>query len=349
LLPGDRQVVHHFLLWQSNPAGNAQESLIGGWAAGANQEPLPAGTARLLRKGHKLIGDFHYHPTGQAATDRTRLGIHFADPAEIEKELVNLWILNAEFQIPAGDPNYAASASHVFPQDSKILGLTPHMHYRGKDMTYTATYPDGRQETLLRVSKYDFNWQTGYEFAEPVAIPAGTRVDVLAHWDNSTGNPANPDPERDVTFGTDSTDEMLIGFVDYVVDEGISPKPVSLVLGKLAELAENHPGRVWRVDIERDPTKGPEPSAIHLPIDGPGGWYVQFGNAVLPAPINEIVWTGNQVTAKANVPGQPMELRGTVDEATGEIDLILVTPQGEGQAHGTPAERAKAAAVLPVG
>jgi hypothetical protein len=349
VLPGDRRVVHHFLLWLANESGTGQESLLGGWAAGANQEPLPPGTARLLKQGRALIGDFHYHPTGVAATDRTRIGVHFADPEEVEKELVNLWILNAEFEIPAGDPDYGASASHVFPQDGKILALTPHMHYRGKDMTYTATYPDGRQETLLRVSKYDFNWQTGYQFAEPVAIPAGTRVDVVAHWDNSPDNPNNPDPTRNVTFGTDSTDEMLIGFVDYVVDEGISPQPVSLVLGKLAELAENHPGRVWRVDIEREPGKGLEPSAIHLPLQGPGGWYVQFGNMVLPAPINEIVWDGNRVTAKAMVPGQPMELDGAVDEATGELDLTLKTAQGEGRIVGTPAEKAKAAAVLPVG
>ncbi|HVS63954.1 MAG TPA: cytochrome c [Thermoanaerobaculia bacterium] len=349
VLPGDRQVVHHFLLWQSNESRTAQESLIGGWAAGANQEPLPEGTGRLLKKGHALIGDFHYHPNGTASTDRTRVGIHFADPEVVEKELVNLWILNAEFEIPAGDPDYGASASHVFPQDGRILGLTPHMHYRGKDMTYTATYPDGHRETLLRVSNYDFNWQTGYEFAEPIEIPAGTRIDVAAHWDNSADNPANPDPTRDVTWGTESTDEMLIGFVDYVVAEGISPKPVSLVLGKLAELAESHPGRVWRVDIEREPGKGPEPSAIHLPLEGPGGWYVQFGNMVLPAPINDIVWDGSRVTAKAMVPGQQMEVEGTVDEATGELDLTLITQQGEGQIKGTPAEKAKAAAVLPAG
>ena len=223
------------------------------------------------------------------------------------------------------------------------------MHYRGKDMAYTATYPDGRSEILLKVSNYDFNWQTGYEFVEPIAIPAGTRLDVDAHWDNSSENPHNPDPTRSVTWGLESTDEMLIGFVDYVVDQGISPRPVSLVLGKLAELAENHPGRVWRLDIEREPGKGPEPTAMHLPLDGPGGWYVQFGNAVLPAPIQEIVWDGNQVTAKAMVPGQQMTLDGTVDTATGELDLTLVTPQGEGKVKGTPAEEAKAAAVLPVG
>jgi mono/diheme cytochrome c family protein len=350
VLPGEKQVVHHFLLWQANESSTGQESLLGGWAAGANQEPLPAGTGRLVKKGRQLIGDFHYHPSGQAATDRTRVGIHFADAAEVEKELVNLWILNAEFAIPPGDPDYGASASYVFPQDVRVLSLTPHMHYRGKDMTYTATYPDGREETLLRVSRYDFNWQTGYEFAEPVAIPAGTRIDVEAHWDNSAANPANPDPTKTVTWGTQSTDEMLIGFVDYVVDQGISPQPVSLVLGKLAELAETHPGRVWRVDIQREPGKGPEPSAVHLPLQGQGGWYVQLGNMVLPAPIQEIVWDGNRVTATALVPGQPpMGMAGVVDGATGELDLTLQTGGGEGKVRGIPAEKAKSEAVLPVG
>ncbi len=344
VLPGDPSVVHHFILWQSDASGQNQQSWISGWAAGAAPNVFPEGTARLLKKGHALLGDFHYHPTGEATTDQTKIGIHFADPEEVEKEFVNLWVLNADFKIPAGDPNYGAKASYVFPQDVQIRSLTPHMHYRGKDMTYRAIYPDGREETLLSVSRYDFNWQTNYDFAEPVKMPAGTKIEVIAHWDNSPDNPANPDPSVDVTWGTASTDEMLIGFVDYVVDEGISPKPVSLVLGKLAELAEAYPGQVWRIDVTRDPAKGPEPSAVHLPKDGgPGGWYVQMGSLVLPAPIQEVVWDGNKVTAKAMIPGQdPTPLSGVVDES-GALALSM----GGGVINGTPAELEAGGGVIP--
>jgi mono/diheme cytochrome c family protein len=347
VLPGDRKVVHHFILWQSDESGRAQESWLGGWAAGAPPNAFPDGTARLVKKGRALLGDFHYHPYGEATTDSTRLGIHFADPETVNKEYVNLWILNADFQIPAGAANHPAKASYVFPQDARVLSLTPHMHYRGKDMTYTAYYPDGREEELLRVSNYDFNWQINYDFVEPVAIPAGTKLEVVAHWDNSTDNPNNPDPSTDVTWGLQSTDEMLIGFVDYVVEEGVSPKPVSLVLGKLAELAEAYPGQVWRVDIVRQSGTGPEPSAVHLPKDGrPGGWYVQMGTLVLPAPIQEIVWEENRVSATALIPGQePMEIEGVVDPETGGIELQM----GGGSIQGTPAEEEARRSVVPQG
>jgi mono/diheme cytochrome c family protein len=336
ILPGDPTVVHHFILWRADEANRGQDAWLGGWAAGAPPAEFPEGTARRLPAGRNLLGDFHYHPSGNAATDRTRIGVHFAEPEEIEKEYVNLWVLNAGFKIPAGDPNYQAKASYVFPQDVAIRSLAPHMHYRGKDMKYTAYLPDGSSRELLSVSRYDFNWQTGYDFEEPVDLPAGTKVEVIAHWDNSADNPSNPDPTKDVGWGTDSTDEMLIGFVDYVVKDGISPKPISLVLGKLAELAEAYPGQVWRFDIQQGPEAELEPSAVHLPKDGSqGGWYVQMGSLVLPAPIKEVVWDGNAVTAKAYIPGQqPTEITGTLDTASGKLELSM----GGGAMTGTPAE-----------
>ncbi|HVR28349.1 MAG TPA: cytochrome c [Thermoanaerobaculia bacterium] len=344
--PGDRQVVHHVLLWMANESGTAPQSLLGGWAAGADPTVTPEGTGRLVKKGHPLIFDLHYHPYGVATTDRTRIGLHLADSNEaIEKELVNLWVLNADFEIPAGDPDVEAAASHTFAQDVRLLALTPHMHYRGKDFQFTAVLPDGTSKELLKVSRYDFNWQTGYEFAEPIELPAGSRVDCLAHWDNSTANLNNPDPEKNVRWGLQSTDEMMIGFVDYVVKDGVSPKPVSPVLGKLPELAKTHPGQVWRVDVPLQPGKPPEPTAVHLPRAGNGGWYVGFGNMVLPAPIHSIVWDGNRVTAKADIPNQgTTEMSGVVLDS-GDIDLTM----GPGTIRGIAAEKVKPAASIPSG
>ncbi len=343
--PGDREVLHHFILWRaSDSSPDVQDAWIDAWAAGGVATEMPEGTARLLPKGRGLIGDFHYHPTGNATTDRTRIGIWFAEPEEVEKELINLWVMNAQFRIPAGDPNYQGRASHVFSEDVHVRSLGPHMHYRGKDMKYTAYLPDGEERDLLSVSRYDFNWQTFYEFEEPVALPAGTRIEVTAHWDNSAENPHNPDPTVDVTWGTDSTDEMLIGFVDYVAADGISPKPASAVIAKLHELAKSHPGQAWRFDITRQVGAGPEPTAMLLPRDGnKGGWFVQFGTLAMPAPIVDIVWDGNKVTATAETPGNTMELSGVLQE-----DGTLRMNMGPGEVVGTPAE-AETPATLPTG
>lgn len=343
--PGDREVVHHFILWRASEASTqTQDAWIDAWAAGLGANQLPAGTARFLPKGRGLLGDFHYHPNGTASTDKTRVGVWFAEPEEVEKELINLWVMNATFKIPAGDSNYEARASHIFSEDVVVRSLTPHMHYRGKDMKYTAFLPDGEQRELLSVSRYDFNWQTGYEFVEPVALPAGTRIEVTAHWDNSADNPFNPDPTVDVGWGAESTDEMLIGFVDYVAADGLSPMSASAVIAKLTELGETDPGEAWRFDVVRQPGQGPEPTAMHLPRDGrQGGWYVQFGSLALPAPVVDIVWDGNHVTATAQVPGQTMQLEGTVQE-----DGTLRMHMGPGEVVGTPAEN-ETPTTLPTG
>ncbi len=334
VLAGDPEVVHHFILWRANEDNSNQDAWLAGWAAGAGPTQTPTGTARLLPAGRNLLGDFHYHPKGEATVDKTRIGIHFADANEIKKEFTNLWVLNANFKIPAGDPNYEARASYVFPQDVELMSLTPHMHYRGKDMRYIAHFPDGTKKDLLSVSQYDFNWQTNYDFVDPIKAPAGTEIEVIAHWDNSAENAANPDPTKDIGWGTESTDEMLIGFVDYVVKDGVSAKPISLVLGKLAELSRAYPGQVWRIDLDRG--NGEEPTAVHLPKDGSqGGWYVQMGSLVLPAPIKDVVWDGNSITATAHIPGQePTPVSATVDPESGEIDLEMMG----GTMRGAPAE-----------
>ena len=210
------------------------------------------------RKARNLLCDFHYHPSGTPSTDQPKVGVWFAEPQEVEKELVNLWIMNSAFKIPAGDPNHEARAHHVFTEDVLVRSLAPHMHYRGKDMRYSAYLPDRTERELLCVSRYDFNWQTAYEYAEPVALPAGTRMEVVAHWDNSADNPNNPDPTKDVRLGVEATAEMMVGFVDFVAAEGLSPRPVSPVFAMLAELAQTHPGEAWRIDTERYRAKGPE-------------------------------------------------------------------------------------------
>lgn len=336
IVPGDRRVVHHVILWQGGQT--SQEGWIGAWAAGAQPMAFPEGTGRLLKKGQPIIGDMHYHPYGETTTDRTKVGLHFAKAEDVKKELINLWVANNEFEIPAGDPNYEAQATYTFPQDSRIVNLLPHMHYRGKDFSYTLTYPDGSTQDLLKVSKYDFNWQTVYEFEEPIEVPAGSRIDCVAHWDNSADNAANPDPTKDVRFGLESYDEMMIGFVDYVVEDGLRPeKTPNPVIAKIAELAAAHPGEVFEVMIQQG-GPAPELSALHLPKEGDGGWYVRLGSAVGKAPITDIVWSGNAFTAVARIPGQePSDLSGTVEGRA--LKMQMGMPQGISvQVSGTRAE-----------
>ena len=328
ILPGNRQVVHHVILWQGGPSA---QGWLDGWAAGNRPTVFPEGTGRVLKKGATIIGDMHYHPTETTETDQTRVGLHFAKAGEIEKEITNLWVMNAEFSIPAGDPNYEARSSYTFPQSGRILTITPHMHYRGKDFSYQLTYPDGRVEDLLKVSNYDFNWQTTYILEEPIAVPAGSRIDCVAHWDNSADNSSNPDPTRTVRFGPESYDEMMIGFVDYIVDEGVRPEPptVSAITGKIKELVEKYPGEIFTVNIPSPSGGGMQTSALHLPREGEGGWHVDLNGLVGKARIYDIVWIGDTFTCETLIPGQGVsKLEGTLDRDAKALNLKMTTPEG---------------------
>jgi hypothetical protein len=119
--------------------------------------------------------------------------------------------------IPAGDPNYKVESSIEIQQDTKLVDLMPHMHLRGKDFEYRAVYPTGEKQVLLRVPRYDFNWQLYYYPEEPVTLPKGTRIECTAHFDNSPNNPANPDATHEVRWGDQSWQEMMIGWFDVAI------------------------------------------------------------------------------------------------------------------------------------
>src|SRR5262249_25318487 len=118
-------------------------------------------------------------------------------------------------KIPPGESNYEAKSLSPFDKDVELLSLFPHMHLRGKDFKYEAVYPDGKRETLLSVPRYDFGWQSTYRLAKPLRLPAGSRIECTAHYDNSAANPNNPDPKELVRWGDQTWEEMMIGFVDY--------------------------------------------------------------------------------------------------------------------------------------
>jgi hypothetical protein len=154
---------------------------------------------------------------GVGATDRTSIGVIYAKEPP-KKMLAGGMILSLAFAIPPGADSHEVKAITTLAADTTLTAMTPHMHVRGKDMTFVAHYPDGRSETLLSVPKYDFNWQLTYELAQPKVLPKGTRVEVIAHFDNSTRNLFNPDPTRTVRWGDQTWEEMMIGFYTTVID-----------------------------------------------------------------------------------------------------------------------------------
>jgi hypothetical protein len=172
----------------------------------------------------------HYTPNGKKVKDRSSIGVKFADkPPKFELFLNEL--ANMGFEVPAGAQHHKAEATFRLRADARLVSVTPHMHWRGKDYKYEVIYPDGKRETVLSVPRWDFNWQNQYRFAEPVKLPKGSRVHAVAHWDNSPLNPLNPDPTKPIRFGLQTWDEMMVGFAAYVWE-----RPETA-----AELARNPP------------------------------------------------------------------------------------------------------------
>lgn len=227
IIPGDRSVLHHVITsfgeleTEGRRAGRLKRGTgggLGGYVPGAEGKPFPDDTGILLPAGATIEFQMHYTPAGLATTDASRMGLYlYEEPPE--HKLDSMVLLNPRILIPAGAPNHSEVMVRTFDQDVLVYSLLPHAHYRGKASEFVAHLPDGTQETLLSVPRYDFNWQTNYDLKEPRFLPAGTKMVHRTWWDNSARNPANPDATRDVPWGQQSWDEMLFGSVRYRVVE----------------------------------------------------------------------------------------------------------------------------------
>ncbi len=215
--PGNTRVLHHVVVTAHSPEQPKHEQWITGYAPGTKGHAYPEGTAVHLRKGWKLKFQLHYTASGKPETDVTRLGLHFTREP-VAKEFKTAIILTHKFEIPPGANEHPCEKSITVRKDSTFYALNPHMHYRGKRMSFEARYPDGRIEPLLSVPNYNFNWQRTYVFAKPKRIPAGTKIVVRNAWDNSKLNPHNPDPTRTVHWGDQSFEEMFFATIGYVED-----------------------------------------------------------------------------------------------------------------------------------
>ncbi len=225
--PGAREVVHHILIFAIADDGRSlREAIVDGGAGGgqfASYVPgdsatfFPKGMGKKLPAGARLLFQVHYTPIGKAVSDRTSIAVKYGDGRLIQ-EVRTKGINQRMIRIAPGASNHEVRSSFTFREDATLLSMWPHMHLRGKDFRFTATFPDGRSEVLLDVPKFDFNWQTTYELQAPRPMPSGTRIDCVAHFDNSAENPNNPDPKVTVRWGPQTVDEMMIGYIDYVAD-----------------------------------------------------------------------------------------------------------------------------------
>lgn len=235
--PGNRKTVHHVIAYldmngearkldaQDEKPGYVTEGTgpgfddagtLGGWAPGVTPSVLPAGVGYLLPKGADIVMQVHYYRTGHTERDRSRLGIYFSKTPETAK-LHIVSAINSEFEIPAGASWHEVLASRRIKRDVYLLATMPHMHLLGRDMRLIATTPEGKQHDLIWIQDWDFNWQDIYHYREPLFLPEGTQVELVAHFDNSAENPANPhEPPVPVGWGEKTTDEMCIGFLYYV-------------------------------------------------------------------------------------------------------------------------------------
>ncbi|MEX2114642.1 MAG: redoxin domain-containing protein [Pirellulales bacterium] len=221
--PHNRAVVHHcnaFYVDAVTKKGGAN-SFITGYVPGGVPFIMRPGIAQRIPKNAVIGLQVHCVTTGKEEESTISIGFRYAK-GTVQKTTHFILLDPRSIAIPPGDAFYEMKAKRKLEKDATLLGLFTHMHLRGRDMTFLAHYPDGKQETLLQIPNYNFAWQIGYVSPEPpheTKIPAGTELAAIAHFDNSKFNPYNPDPNYKVPYGDQSFDEMFNGFIFYVHDE----------------------------------------------------------------------------------------------------------------------------------
>ena len=237
--PGVRSVVHHILVFCHEPEGtqapppfasvvpklaapgsngDKRGPLIATTAPGTNGMTFPEGTALRIKAGSTLTFQIHYTANGKPTEDTSSVGLIFAKKPP-QQEMRTSAFMNPMFTLPPGDPDKEVDSAIEFTKDTHVYAIFPHTHVRGKDWSYQMVYPDGRKEQVLSVPHYDFNWQTYYTFTKPLVVPKGSRLEAIAHYDNSENNPSNPDPKVAVHWGEQTWQEMQYTGLTFTVDE----------------------------------------------------------------------------------------------------------------------------------
>lgn len=226
ILPSDRQVLHHAIatfgeknfdlgLDLGTSIGEALfQSQLMTFVPGNELYEYPEGTGVLVPAGSTFYSQMHYTTYGRETTDQSKIGLYFSE-AEPDFSLQHYAMVNLELRIPAGAAHYEAGAYYEFQKAALIYALFPHAHYRGRSSTFALLYPDGKEELVLSVPNYDFNWQRYFQLGTPLFVPQGARLIHRTVFDNSENNLSNPDPSKRVFFGEQTWQEMLYGGVSF--------------------------------------------------------------------------------------------------------------------------------------
>ena len=253
LKPGNREVVHHILVF-AVPKGQRRgldgaRGFLEGYVPGARVKPWPKGHAKRVPAGSELIFQVHYTPIGTPQTDQSSFGMVFADPDDVTHEVITSSAVQPRLRIPPGDANYTVDATGPsLPEQATLLSFSPHMHVRGKSYRYELRAPGREQETILDIPAYDFNWQTTYILSQPRSVSSGTRVFCTAVFDNSDANLNNPDPTATVRWGDQTWDEMMIGYYHYSVPRQSTDSPNQKSFRQRAREAIERAARLRKFD-----------------------------------------------------------------------------------------------------
>ena len=218
--PSNRSVVHHAIVMVDEIGDGHGQEYLAGYAPGMMPQIWKPGQARLIRAGSSLVFQMHYTTNGKPAKDRTRIGLIFAKSPPAER-VGSMEVMAPWMTLPPGEADILITAALTMREPVRLMGIRPHMHLRGKSFEVRAVYPGGETETLLSVPKFNFDYQPYYYLETPKLLPRGTRIECLAVYDNSASNPRNPDPSATVTWGPQTWDEMMIGWLDVGVPVGV--------------------------------------------------------------------------------------------------------------------------------
>ncbi len=219
ILPSNSKCMHHCnMLYMKLGEKPGNENFITGQVPGGDAMILDNNVAYKIPAGSVLMLQVHYVTIGEETSDQLSVGLYFARDL-VQKNLKHSTVTNLTFKIPPGAPHHEVRAARELKSDVTGYGMMTHMHVRGEDMTYRAIYPDGREELLLAIPNYNFDWQMAYRWPlNKQKFPKGTKIECVAHYDNSPFNPFNPDPKKEVEEGQQTFQEMMYGFVFYTDD-----------------------------------------------------------------------------------------------------------------------------------
>ena len=274
--PGDTNVLHHALVGSNEPGNESRRGVfnnyLGGYAPGVIGDFAPVGTGTLIKKGSSIAVQMHYTPYGKTVVDETQIGLYIHDEPP-ERFVRHGVVINYNLAIPPNTKAHEEGAYVEFDKDAELYSILPHSHYRGRSSTFELELPSGERELLLSVPDYDFNWQTGYEFSEPRHVPAGSKLIHKTVYDNSSQNFANPDPERTVTWGLQSWDEMLYGAFVYRWSDETTASPIHSprrfrAAQTVGMLDRDMDGGIQRNELRERLQKQLEPAFLHFDANG---------------------------------------------------------------------------------